>query len=120
VSPLVVGDDSVAITQCGDQVGPGLLTQAESVDQYKWAAVAAVVSDGKSCIPTLERRSLHPNPPILSELCLGDSTTSVSTWSLGSADTKAPGIPMVPGMGQSAGTPARRQAARPNSYIPVS
>jgi hypothetical protein len=26
MSPLVVGDESVAITQCGDELGPGLLT----------------------------------------------------------------------------------------------
>lgn len=79
MSPLVVGDDSVAITQCLYQVGPGLLTQAQSMDQYKWAAVAVVVSDGESSIPPLEPRSLHANPPISSESCLGGNTTSIGT-----------------------------------------
>jgi hypothetical protein len=49
------------------------------MDQYKWAAVAAVVSDGESSIPPLEPRSLHANPPISSESCLGGNTTSIGT-----------------------------------------
>ena len=74
VSPLVVGDDSVAITQCGYEAGPGLLTEAKSVDQHERAAVATGISNGEACIPTLERRPLHPNPPIMSRLCLDHGT----------------------------------------------
>lgn len=67
--PLVVADDSEAITQCGYELVPGFVTGVKSVDQYQRGAVAAGVPNGEACIPTLERRPLHPNPPISSELC---------------------------------------------------
>ena len=67
MAPLVIGDDSAAITQLGDESAPRFLTGAQSVDQHKRLAIAAVVSDRELCTLTLEPYVLHPYPPIRSD-----------------------------------------------------